>query len=423
MKKCIALILSLMLLFSFTSCNSGDESTITSTETTGETDSTNVSNDTQLSNDAPLPNGDTKFRLGDDQTGFIARCDMKVSNGSGDYMFYRGALYYCDYRSQTTVPLCNKPDCKHDIDAYSSDCNAAFDESKFYYDKGIAYYDDSLYLLGKENGGNDDLSSNNSAKTISLFKVSKTGSAREEICTLFDTTDINTIGVFTVHRGCVFWSINADDGTKLYSMSLENKDRKRLVFESNKSAAGINRFMGVGNSLYFSYSYAVDDNYNEWEGGICRYDFETDKIYSLVNSYSCFTVADNRLFYLDSDIAPKKIFVCTLDGKNVKEFAPCPDNSWHIFNDSKYIYLSNSGNDNISSGEYKLSVMTFDGETVDTIEIPDSCELLVGATMQNIYMIDKGLKALDKSQIGTDKKEWRTIYSVSHDSGEVVLNK
>lgn len=423
MKKCISFILSLMLLFSFTSCNSGEKSTVTSTEPTGETDSTNVANDTQLCNDAPLPNGDTKFRLGDDQTGFIARCDMKVSNGSGDYMFYRGALYYCDYRSQTTVPLCNKPDCKHDIDAYDSDCNAAFDESEFYYDKGIAYYDDSLYLLGKENGGSDDLSSNNSAKTISLFKVSKTGSTREEICPLFDTTDINTIGVFTVHRGYVFWSINADDGTKLYSMSLENKDSKRLVFESNKSAAGINRFMCVGNSLYFSYSYSVDDNYNEWEGGICRYDFETDKIYSLVNSYSCFTVADNRLFYLDSDIAPKKIFVCTLDGKNVKEFAPCPDNSWHIFSDSKYIYLSNSGNDNISSGEYKLSVMTFDGKTVDTIEIPDSCELLVGATMQNIYMIDNGLKALDKSHIGTDKKEWRTIYSVSHDSGEVVLNK
>lgn len=423
MKKCISFILSLMLLFSFTSCNSGEKSTVTSTEPTGETDSTNVANDTQLCNDAPLPNGDTKFRLGDDQTGFIARCDMKVSNGSGDYMFYRGALYYCDYRSQTTVPLCNKPDCKHDIDAYDSDCNAAFDESEFYYDKGIAYYDDSLYLLGKENGGSDDLFSNSSAKTISLFKVSKTGSTREEICTLFDTTDINTIGVFTVHRGYAFWSINADDGTKLYSMSLENKDSKRLVFESNKSAAGINRFMGVGNSLYFSYSYAVDYNYNEWEGGICRYDFETDKIYSLVNSYSCFTVADNRLFYLDSDIAPKKIFVCTLDGKNVKEFAPCPDNSWHIFSDSEYIYLSNSGNDNISSGEYKLSVMTFDGKTVDTIEIPDSCELLVGATMQNIYMIDNGLKALDKSQIGTDKKEWRTIYSVSHDSGEVVLNK
>ena len=231
MKKCISFILSLMLLFSFTSCNSSEKSTVTSTESTGETDSTNVANDTQLCNDAPLPNGDTKFRLGDDQTGFIARCDMKVSNGSGDYMFYRGALYYCDYRSQTTIPLCNKPDCKHDIDAYDSDCNAAFDESEFYYDKGIAYYDDSLYLLGKENGGSDDLSSNNSAKTISLFKVSKTGSTREEICPLFDTTDINTIRVFTVHRGCVFWSINADDGTKLYSMSLENKESKRLVFE------------------------------------------------------------------------------------------------------------------------------------------------------------------------------------------------
>lgn len=68
MKKCISFILSLMLLLSFSSCNSGEESTITSTETTGETDSTNVSNDTQLSNDAPLPNGDTEFRLGDDQT-------------------------------------------------------------------------------------------------------------------------------------------------------------------------------------------------------------------------------------------------------------------------------------------------------------------------------------------------------------------
>ena len=422
MKKCIALLSAIALVFVICSCNS-EESAITSTEPAKKINSTDVANDTQLRNNAPLPSGDTQFRLGDDQTGFIARCDMKVSNGSGDYMFYRGALYYYDYKSETTVPLCNKPDCKHDVDTYGSDCNAAFNESEFYYDKGIAYYDDCIYLLGNGNNKSDDLTSSSSAKTISLFKVSKTGSTREKLFSLFDATDINTVGVFTVHRGNVFWSINADNGTKLYSMSLENKDSKRLVFESNKPAAGINRFMGVGNSLYFAYSYAVDDNYNEWEGGICRYDFDTNEIYSLAKSYSCFTVADNRLFYLDSDIAPKTIYTCTLDGKNVKEIAPCPDNSWHIFSDSKYIYLSNSGNDNIASGDYKLFVMTFDGEIVDTINIPKGCEILVGATMQNIYIIDNGLKALDKSQIGVDKKEWRTIYSVKHDSGELVLNE
>ena len=422
MKKCIALLSAIALVFVLCSCNS-EESAITSTEPAKKINSTDVANDTQLRNNAPLPSDDTQFRLGDDQTGFIARCDMKVSNGSGDYMFYRGALYYYDYKSETTVPLCNKPDCKHDVDTYGSDCNAAFNESEFYYDKGIAYYDDCIYLLGNGNNKSDDLTSSSSAKTISLFKVSKTGSTREKLFSLFDATDINTVGVFTVHRGNVFWSINADNGTKLYSMSLENKDSKRLVFESNKPAAGINRFMGVGNSLYFAYSYAVDDNYNEWEGGICRYDFDTNEIYSLAKSYSCFTVADNRLFYLDSDIAPKTIYTCTLDGKNVKEIAPCPDNSWHIFSDSKYIYLSNSGNDNIASGDYKLFVMTFDGEIVDTINIPKGCEILVGATMQNIYIIDNGLKALDKSQIGVDKKEWRTIYSVKHDSGELVLNE
>ncbi len=422
MKKCIALLSAIALVFVICSCNS-EESAITSTEPAKKINSTDVANDTQLRNNAPLPSGDTQFRLGDDQTGFIARCDMKVSNGSGDYMFYRGALYYYDYKSETTVPLCNKPDCKHDVDTYGSDCNAAFNESEFYYDKGIAYYDDCIYLLGNGNNKSDDLTSSSSAKTISLFKVSKTGSTREKLFSLFDATDINTVGVFTVHRGNVFWSINADNGTKLYSMSLENKDSKRLVFESNKPAAGINRFMGVGNSLYFAYSYAVDDNYNEWEGGICRYDFDTNEIYSLAKSYSCFTVADNRLFYLDSDIAPKTIYTCTLDGKNVKEIAPCPDNSWHIFSDSKYIYLSNSGNDNIASGDYKLFVMTFDGEIVDTINIPKGCEILVGATMQNIYIIDNGLKALDKSQIGVDKKEWRTIYSIKHDSGELVLNE
>lgn len=422
MKKCIALLSAIALVFVLCSCNS-EESAITSTEPAKKINSTDVANDTQLRNNAPLPSDDTQFRLGDDQTGFIARCDMKVSNGSGDYMFYRGALYYYDYKSETTVPLCNKPDCKHDVDTYGSDCNAAFNESEFYYDKGIAYYDDCIYLLGNGNNKSDDLTSSSSAKTISLFKVSKTGSTREKLFSLFDATDINTVGVFTVHRGNVFWSINADNGTKLYSMSLENKDSKRLVFESNKPAAGINRFMGVGNSLYFAYSYAVDDNYNEWEGGICRYDFDTNEIYSLAKSYSCFTVADNRLFYLDSDIAPKTIYTCTLDGKNVKEIAPCPDNSWHIFSDSKYIYLSNSGNDNIASGDYKLFVMTFDGEIVDTINIPKGCEILVGATMQNIYIIDNGLKALDKSQIGVDKKEWRTIYSIKHDSGELVLNE
>lgn len=352
---------------------------------------------------------DTDFILGtDDQPFFISKMGMCISNGNGDYRFYRNSLYFYDYKAKVAVPLCNKPDCDHNVDVDESTCNAFFSEDMFYYDKGYSYYDENLYLLGQ---------GSQSEHSVSLYKVSLDGASREEVCKLFEVSDFNSIGVFTIHRGFAFWSLNLEDGAQLYRMNLDDKKIER-VFIVDKSAGYILRFIGAGDYLYFSYRYAEDNDMEKWNGSICRLNIYSGKTDKLVNTQSCYTVLCDKLYYFKDD----KVMCSNVDGSRETELMSIPENSNLIISDSENLYLTNWDNDISSPADYKIYVYSSGGKKIDSIPI-SNCEFFCGVSIENIYIetTDRKLSFLNRSQIGVKNHVWETFYTLT-DSGTIILN-
>lgn len=428
MKKIVAIMLAAGLVsVSLFGCTASDTNVSSNTSATENSNGGNSSSNSEASVTAASSNGtvtdyrieadaDTTFKLGsDDQPFFISKTGMNISDGNGAYTFFQDTLYYYDNNSQTTVVACGKPDCVHDTNSAESECNAYFPADEFYYDKGFSYCDNNLYLLGKGSSGNT---------AVSLYKISADASAREKVCTLFETSDMNNIGVFTLHRGYAFWSLNTEDGAELFRMSLSDK-KVEQVYKSDKYAAYITRFVGAGDYLYFSNTYALDEDLNEWDGTILRLNIHSGKTDELVNTTGCFTVLDNKIYYFDDE----NLCVCNLDGSDAKEFITAPENSWLVVSDTKYLYLTNWDNDALKDSdgekttEWKLFVVDTDSKIKDTISI-DDCEFFRGGYSDNLYIetTNQALSVFDKAQIGTDAHEWKTVLSVSG-NGEVNLNE
>ena len=112
----------------------------------------------------------------------------------------------------------------------------------------------------------------------------------------------------------------------------------------------------------------------------------------------------------------------TIDSDSSVKIADSPENSQLIIRDTDYLYLTNWDNEKVSSDNYKVFVMSTNGNIIDTIPIPD-CEFFRGG-LHNLYIetTDRKVKYLEKSQIQKGTHNWNTAYSVS-ETGQVTLNE
>ncbi len=354
----------------------------------------------------------TEFKVGyDDQPFYLSRSTMTVTDGNGNYMFYGDTLYYYDNASDKAVIVCNKPDCEHINNVDDSECNAFFPMAKFFPDKGIAYYDDSIYLLGQSGDGNKT--------SVSIYKVSKDGVQREEVCKLFSTSDINTVGFFTVHRGYAFWSLFPEGSTQLYSMKLDAPGNISTVYEGEGFAPYILSMAGSGDYMYFEYNDATDETYEKFENTLYRIKLGSDSVEELKKGDgSTFTVMGNTAFYISEN---KYLCAFDLNTREESKIYELTDNERSIVNDEKYIYLSN-WDPIVTDRDYKIVVLSPSGDVVDTISIPE-CDFFMGGDSNNLFIESKerGIDVLDKASIGTGNHNWDIFFRVE-DDGTVILN-
>ena len=354
----------------------------------------------------------TEFKVGyDDQPFYVSRSSMTVTDGNGNYLFYGDTLYYYDNASDKAVIVCNKPDCEHINNVDDSECNAFFPMAKFFPDKGIAYYDDSIYLLGQGSDGNKT--------SVSLYKVSKDGVQREEVCKLFSTSDINTVGCFTVHRGYAFWSLFPEGSTQLYSMKLDDPDNINTVYDGEGFAPYILSMAGSGDYMYFEYNDATDETYEKFENTLYRIKLGSDSVEELKKGDgSTFTVLRNTAFYISEN---KYLCAFDLNTREESKIYELTDNERSIVNDEKYIYLSN-WDPIVTDRDYKIVVLLPSGDVVDTISILE-CDFFMGGDSNNLFIESKerGTDVLDKASIGTGKHDWDKFFRIK-DDGTVILN-
>jgi hypothetical protein len=185
------------------------------------------------------------------------------SDGTGQYIWKDNFIYYYSSDTDTMTPLCNKPNCLHDMETDKDrlgDCNAYAKVDPVSY---IQYYDGYIYYVSGEALFQD-----------SLYRVKKDGSKRDKI---FTTDDGIAIDNWLIHRGNFYYALRSyyygeDAETQIYSkISLKSApissrmsdEKAKVIFESDEehSVSGL-----YGIKAYKDYiCYTIDANEKDFK--------------------------------------------------------------------------------------------------------------------------------------------------------------
>ena len=159
------------------------------------------------------------------------------SDGKGQYVFRNNYIYYYNTKEKTLTPLCNKPNCLHDMETDKErldDCNAYAPTAKIGTNYFIQYYDGYVYYFSASN--NDDNVTN------SLYRVKNDGSKKDKI---FTTNDEMPVITWLLHRGYLYYATQTysyggnETYTKCMLKSVElssnmSEKNAKVIFESDE---------------------------------------------------------------------------------------------------------------------------------------------------------------------------------------------
>lgn len=213
--------------------------------------------------------------------------DWSSNDGKEKLMFFDKAF-------QTSVVLCNRPNCTHSDDT----CNAAFGaysaSGTFFYRDMIFYYDESVFLVG------DDEES-----FVNLYRVAADGSSWEKYMTLFKaektvTTDDTGTSTFwrlpniCIHKDYVYYIDNSESVQKLRRIPMGGKETE-VVYEPQGEKTLVYRMRAHGDFLFFQSGKYVGETL---VAGIYAYNTKTDEV-SLVKKDALrdYSVVEDSLYY------------------------------------------------------------------------------------------------------------------------------
>lgn len=320
---------------------------------------------------------------------YMCESDTAIYFMSGHAWNY---IYIYDKKSKTTVPLCNKPDCKHILETDATKvtgCNAflGLEASCLQYYNNLIYYIDRDHTQSNQNITN--LDSTRDDPIITLKRISQDGSRRE---TVYNFTE--TVMDLVIHRGyAYFWTrgskTDKDDDYryvyKLYRLNLahpnENPELLDEGYELNGRIAGI---LCYGNSVYYCVAYYKDESFTEMVRYINIYDIiNKNKKKLLDNSSSPFTVFNDKLIYRAIDQKDYPTYTCDLDGTNVKQISA--KGGVYTTNGT---YLVMDGYLPTETGRV-VTVMDKDFNVVNTVSLDESYSMPAGCSGDYYYVSKK----------------------------------
>ena len=355
-------------------------------------------------------NSDTYIQNEDCQN-YINEMSSFVKVNDGYYFTSDSKLFHFDIENYQAYPVCNKTNCDHS----DSNCQAYLSPLKFYPEMSMYYYDNALYLLGRETKGH-------SFESIYIYQISLENFKQKKAAYLFDSTGGVSV-VCTLHRGYVYFTYDGGEmeETKatLYRTKLGelNGNSVEKIFEYSGIGASIARLSAYGNKLFFntsSYSDIQGNGYNTVLNCMDIHTLDNETIpqrkYShfAENGKVYYCNNENTIAYYDLNTKEHKVF-CKIDG-------PC-----YISADDNYIYLDNLQSIIIGKTEKKSrAIFVYDksGNYITNI-IPKSPEDYCYFGGDDIMIFKeivyeqatesdnaKGYYVLDKSQLTSPNKQF-----------------
>lgn len=209
------------------------------------------------------------------------------TEGEGGYYFYDDSaarlLYFHDYATGRTVPVCNRPDCDH-----TDDCSAKLDFGMNY----LHYYDGMLYTLNSI--GND----------VILQRISPDGATKDVVGRVFSMSNSGSV-MAAFHRGYVY-CVPTGQGlvnhqTELYRMYLGGGKEAEVIHKFDSVLGGEAFIRAYGNYLYIQHQFYADKDASGYNANLWQYDIHTGEMELILEGMRRMFAVDDEHLYYDSD--------------------------------------------------------------------------------------------------------------------------
>lgn len=271
------------------------------------------------------------YIIDEDSQNYLDLYANMAMTDDGYYFINNNHLYFFDKESKETTLVCNRINCEHNEDK----CTAFFSMLNFY-PVQLAYYNNSLYLLGWETEGAN-------IHHNYIYQISLENFKRKKAAFLYDSNGMDSI-VFILHRGYVYFtygnSAMKESKMTLYRTKLGNikNNTVETIFEFTAIGSDIFGLSACGNNIFFTTASYEDTDGNGYKTSLNSIDIHTLESQTLLdnNQYSYF--ADDQYIYYEKDqntvnrinlYTNDDMFFCNIDG-------PC-----YISADDNYLYFDN----------------------------------------------------------------------------------
>lgn len=385
-KKMIALLITTILLLSFSSCSTNNIEV-------------NVDQDSET------------YIANEDFQNYLNSFSAFVKVDGGYYFLSDCKLYFYDTVKNQAYPVCNKANCKHE----GSDCLAYLSPLEFYAGMSLHYYDNALYLLGYEQEGN-------AVYKNYMYQISLDNFKRKKAAYLFESSgQISTL--FMIHRGYVYFthgeSPMKEATAVLYRTKLGNtsSDAPEIVYEFDGIGADIATLSAYGNYMLFNTTSFEDPEGNGYKVVTNYIDIHTLKNQTISNIRYAHFADEGKVYYFKDnkivecyDLKTKKAeLFCNIDG-------PCyisADSNYIYFDSRQKMYTDESFTDRKiyvydKSGKY-ITEITPKNPKDDCYFGGDDIMIFKEVTVTNEAVESEGLKGyyiLDKSQLTSSDKQF-----------------
>lgn len=261
----------------------------------------------------------------DGQPEFLFQGGASSDLGLYYWEYPRGRLMYFDKASKVQVPLCNRPNCKHEDETCNADFYSRVIGPVNIYRSMIYYHGESVYIVG------DD-----SDSYVNLYRVAPDGSSWEKYMTLFKaektiTIDGNSTSVewrrptVILHKDFVYYVDESESMPKLRRIQMGGSEIN-VVAESQGERAMLYRIKAYGDFVFFQSAYYVGEDFF---GGIYAYNVKNGEVVLVKeNAVRDYYIVDNVLYY------EKETIIYKYDLKTGEQKAlpvKCKDGPWNYY--------------------------------------------------------------------------------------------
>ena len=255
----------------------------------------------------------------------------RIAESEDSFYFMRNNfLYVIDKKSRKCMPLCSRPDCRHDQggENHQGGCDAYFSLGVeiINYRNELYYMDEGWYF---DNNGQE-------IQVMKFGKMNLDGTNRTDI---YQTEDM-VLWSFKIHRGVIYFLASSyrDDGSadsndqKLYTLPVSGKGEPQILVDmsgENKSCYDV-RFCGDAMFL-------LEEIYVSEEEQCCQFwriDLNTGEKVDINQKLQTpvkglFTIWNNQIVYMDRN----HLYACNLVGSGGRMIADCAqwlaDSEWY----------------------------------------------------------------------------------------------